>query len=153
MKLKVIRFSDNKESTLGLLFLNGIFECFTLEDEKRTKKIFGETRIPEGIYDIGLRKEGGHHSRYLSKFGPDFHKGMLQVRNVPNFKWILIHIGNSDDDTAGCLLLGDIAYNNKNTEGFIGKSTKAYKDMYSKVIEALKNKESVTIEYIDIERK
>ena len=153
MKLKVVRFSDNKESTLGLLFLNGIFECFTLEDEKRTKKIFGETRIPEGIYDIALRKEGSHHNRYLGKFGPDFHKGMLHVKNVPNFKWILIHIGNSDDDTAGCLLLGDVAYNNKESEGFIGQSTVAYTNMYSKVIQALKNKESVTIEYINIEGK
>ena len=45
----------------------------------------GETRIPKGIYKIGLRTVGGHHIKYSSKF-PSIHKGMLQVLDVANFQ-------------------------------------------------------------------
>lgn len=148
MKIDVKRYSSSDESTLGLLFIDGKFECYTLEDEYRTVKVFGETRIPAGEYEIKLRTEGGHHERYLKKF-PSFHKGMLHVENVPNFKYILIHIGNDDSDTAGCLLVGDIANNNLVTSGKISSSTFAYKRMYKKIYNAISNGESVTINYVD----
>ena len=115
MKLEVIRFSSQNDSTLGLLFdvTHGRkFLCFTLEDEARDTKVMGETRIPAGIYDLKLRTEGGYHNRFLKKFGPAFHKGMIWVQNVPNFRWILWHTGNTDEDTAGCLLLGDSSQQN-----------------------------------------
>jgi len=147
MKLKVKRINDNGESTIGLLFIDDVFECFTLEDEQRTVKIFGETRIPKGIYEIDLRKEGGHNQRYLKRYGSSFHKGMLHIKNVPNFKWILIHVGNDDDDTAGCLLLGDVCYNNSVMNGFISESRKAYERVYQKVINQMNKGVKVTIEY------
>ena len=110
MKLKVLRFSSQEDSTSGLLFLEGKkgleFLCYTLEDERRVLKVKGETRIPAGTYQISLRKEGGHHEKYKKKYGK-MHKGMLHVIDVPNFKWILIHTGNTDEHTAGCLLVGD----------------------------------------------
>lgn len=146
MEIKVLRYSDNGESTLGLMFINGKFECYTLEDEARTLKVWGETRIPEGTYEIGLRTEGGHHQRYKARFG-DMHKGMLQVKNVPNFKHILIHIGNDDDDTAGCLLVGSSANNNQRVDGFISGSTSAYTHLYPKIVKALENEELVHITY------
>lgn len=143
MKLTVYRFLHTENETIGILFINGIFECYTLEDEFRTTKVWGETRIPEGTYQVKLRKEGGHHNRYSQKF-PDIHKGMLHVQDVPNFKWILIHIGNDDDDTAGCLLVGEaISSDNKS----IARSTLAYKKMYKKVADALEAGEDVYIQY------
>ena len=145
MKIDVLRYSDNKESTLSLVFVDGMFFCYGLEDEFRTEKVFGDTRIPEGVYKIGLRTVGGHHARYSDKF--NFHKGMLHVLDVPNFEYILIHIGNDDDDTAGCLLLGDTANNNKVNRGFIGSSTNAYSRFYKHVLNAIENGEEVTIEY------
>ena len=69
---------------------------------------------------------------------------MLWVRDVPGFEYILIHIGNDDDDTAGCLLVGTSSDAYK---GFIGGSTTAYKRMYPKVAEAILNEEEVTITY------
>lgn len=147
MELTVIRYSDNKESTLGMLLVDCEFECYTLEDENRSQKVFGETRIPEGTYKIGLRTEGGHHNRYKKYEG---HEGMLHVLDVPNFEYILIHIGNKDDDTAGCLLVGNTANNNKLGKGFIGDSTTAYLKLYKKVLSAIKNNENVTITYKDI---
>ena len=155
MKLKVLRFSSQEDSTSGLLFLEGDsgleFLCYTLEDEKRSSKVRGETRIPAGVYQIKLRTEGGFHNKYKKKYGA-LHKGMLHVTNVPNFEYILIHTGNTDEHTAGCLLVGDSQENNSLIkDGFIGKSTNAYKRIYPNIAKAIKNKEEVTIEYIDLD--
>ena len=154
MKLKVIRFSSQSDSTSGLLFdaTDGMkFLCYTLEDEKREEKVMSETRIPAGVYSIKLRKEGGFHGRYTKKYG-SMHKGMLHVQDVPNFKWILIHTGNTDEHTAGCLIVGDSQENNILVkDGFIGRSTQAYKRIYPPIARALENGEQVTIEYIDLD--
>ena len=110
----------------------------------------GETRIPEGIYKLGFRKVGGYTQRYAKKF-PDFHKGMLHVLDVPGFEYILIHCGNTDEHTAGCLLVGDSQENNQiKKDGFIGRSTQAYTRIYPKIAQALEDGEEVTITYKDI---
>ena len=154
MKLKVLRFSSQEHSTNGLLFdaTNGMeFLCYTLEDEKRDQKVMAETRIPSGTYNILLRKEGGFHARYTKKYG-NMHKGMLHLQDVPNFQWILIHTGNTDEHTAGCLILGDSQENNILVkDGFIGRSTQAYKRVYPIIASALESGEEVTIEYIDLD--
>ena len=154
MKLKVLRFSSQEDSTNGLLFdaTNGMeFLCYTLEDEKRDQKVMAETRIPSGTYNILLRKEGGFHARYTKKYG-SMHKGMLHVQDVPNFQWILIHTGNTDEHTAGCLILGDSQENYILVkDGFIGRSTQAYKRVYPIIASALESGEEVTIEYIDLD--
>ncbi|MCW3808136.1 DUF5675 family protein [Plebeiibacterium marinum] len=148
MELTVLRYSSGRESTLGLLFLEGVFACYTLEDEQREIKVSGETRIPAGRYQVRLRKEGSHHQRYAQKF-PGMHKGMLHVTNVPGFKWILLHIGNDDDDTAGCLLVGDTSITNINQEGRINNSTIAYKRIYPIIANELVVGEEVWITYMD----
>lgn len=146
MKLTVIRHNLQDDYTSGILLIDDYFECYTLEDEQRAVKVWGETCVPDGVYEITLRTEGSFHNRFKKKF-PDFHKGMLWVRNVPNFEYILIHIGNTDKDTAGCLLVGNVAHANKN---YIGSSTDAYKKMYKKVLAAFERGEKVTIEYKSI---
>lgn len=147
MELKVVRYKSEDETTLGHLYINGKHQCYTLEDEFRSEKVHGETRIPEGTYKITLRNEGGFDRRYRAKFGTKFHKGMLWVRDVPNFEYILIHIGNTDDDTAGCLLVGSQPNRSDQTEGKVSASTDAYKIMYPKVRDALLKGEEVTITY------
>ncbi len=72
MRVEVYRYSSSKESTLGVMFLvndNNYkeFLCYTLEDQKQTVKVYGETRIPEGQYFLKLRTEGGFHNRYKEK--------------------------------------------------------------------------------------
>ena len=148
MELKVYRYSSQSQTTLGALHINGEFECYTLEDQHQDIKVKGETRIPKGTYNIGLRTVGGFDARYKAKFS--FHKGMLQVLNVPGFEYILIHIGNDEDDTAGCLLVGNTANNNRLNKGFIGDSTTAYKSLYPKVLKAIESGLDVTIQYIDL---
>jgi hypothetical protein len=157
MNLKVLRFSSQEDCTNGLLFeeneLGLHFLCYTLEDEHRVCKVKGETRIPEGTYNIKFRKEGGFHKKYSKRY-PSIHKGMLEVCDVPNFKYILIHCGNTDEHTGGCLLVGDSQENNAIIkDGFIGKSSNAYKRIYPPITKALERGEEVVIEYIDLDGK
>ena len=149
MELEVIRISSGSDSTNGILLdkTNKEFLAYTLEDEYRDEKKYGETRIPEGTYKLGLRKVGGYHTKYSKRFS-DIHIGMLHVLDVPNFEYILIHCGNTDEHTAGCLLVGDSQENNQITkDGFIGKSTQAYKRIYPRIAEAIDCGEEVTITY------
>ncbi|MAL08079.1 MAG: hypothetical protein CMF74_00240 [Maricaulis sp.] len=151
MKLDVVRTQFGKDATNGMLFVNGVFEAFTLEDEVRDKKIKGETAIPLGEYEIKLRTVGGFHTKYTSKYGAAFHKGMLELQNVPNFQYILIHTGNTDSHTAGCLLIGETQQDlDKGKDGFVGGSGDAYKKFYPKVRDALIAREKVTIKYSNI---
>ena len=149
MELSVLRYSHGKESTLGLFLTDGVFSSYTLEDAFHVVKIPGETRIPNGRYKVVLRKEGGHHQRYSQKF-PDIHKGMLHIIGVPNYTFILIHIGNDDDDTEGCLLVGDSSMTNVNAAGRIQNSTVAYKRIYPPIADAIEAGEEVWIEYKDL---
>ena len=153
MKLEVLRFSSQVDSTSGLLFevsdLGRHFLCYTLEDERRALKVKGETRVPAGTYKIELRTEGGFHGRYSKKY-PGVHIGMLHIQDVPNFEYILIHTGNTDEHTAGCLIVGDAQENNKIiADGFVGKSVNAYKRIYPSIAKAIQHGEEVTITYID----
>jgi hypothetical protein len=157
MKLEVKRLGDDGKATIGALYINGIFQCFTIEDEEREIKVKGETRVPEGTYDVLLRSEGGYHLKYTEKYG-DMHVGMLCIHNVrdgwklvtPNmeFQYILIHTGNHEGHTNGCLLLNDSANSSNNTGS---GSVSAYKRVYPKIASALMDGESVTITYTDIE--
>ncbi|MGD9824381.1 DUF5675 family protein, partial [Desulfobacter sp.] len=128
------RFISDSETTISRVFVDGKFFCFGLEDEYRVEKVAGETRIPPGTYKIGVRSVGGFHGRYKSRFA-DIHKGMLHVQDVPNFEYILIHCGNKDEHTAGCLLVGEGAVTTPG-DMMITNSAAAYRRLYSKVIDA-----------------
>jgi len=146
VNLEVVRTKFGKRSTLGKLYINGVFECFTLEDvvrPKGEKKVYGETAIPTGTYRVTLRKEGGFHGRYAKRF-PKMHKGMLWVRDVPGFEYILIHCGNTHQDTHGCLLVGRSPVE-RGGEHEVGNSVGAYQGFYGSVAAALEAGKSVTI--------
>ena len=151
MKLDVVRTQFGKDASNGMLFINGVFECFTLEDEVRDIKVMSETAIPLGEYEIKFRNIGGFDTKYQAKYGSTFHKGMLELQDVPNFKFILIHTGNTDQHTAGCLLIGETQQDlDKGKDGFVGGSGDAYKKFYPKVRDVLLAKEKVTIKYSNI---
>ena len=143
MKYEVLRVSSGKDSTSGLLFEidnnKRTFLAYTLEDEQRDVKVWGETRIPAGTYKLKLRTEGGFHNRYVGKYGA-MHKGMIHVQDVPGFEYILWHTGNTDEHTAGCLILGNTQTNNRIAkDGFIGSSVDAYKFVYPRVAAAIES--------------
>ncbi len=145
MDLKLKRFSGADEATLGLIFVEGKFFCYSLEDQFNEPKVPGETRIPAGKYQIMLRAEGGMHKRYSNRFS--FHKGMLWLQMVPGFTFIYIHTGNNDDHSEGCILTGDGQVQNVTERGQVTSSVAAYTRLYEVVTEALINEEVwITVE-------
>ena len=149
MHITVNRFVSDSETTISQISIDNKFQCFGLEDEYRATKLTGETRIPAGQYQITLRSVGGFHSRYAKRFG-HIHQGMLHIQDVPGFTHILIHCGNKDDDTSGCLLVGTGAITEPN-DMMITNSTGAYKQLYQHVIESAKQN-NLTISFVDNDR-
>ena len=96
MNLRVIREPSTAAATLGILLIDGVFTCWTLEDVVRPVKIPGETAIPAGRYDVRL------------SLSQRFQKVLPEILAVPGFTGIRIHAGNTQADTHGCLLVGRI---------------------------------------------
>lgn len=145
MEISLLRYNHDRDSTQGLLAVNGSFFCHTLEDEHRDVKLKGETCIPEGRYEVVFNKRVTPMTeKYRKRFKWfDYH---LMLVGVPNFKWVYIHIGNDDDDTDGCILVADESLNDpKNKSGWQSKSTEAFTRFYKVVSLSLKSGERVFI--------
>lgn len=105
--LKLLRISDDGDTTVGLLFVNNRFYCYTLEDARHDVKIPGETRIPAGTYPVSFRKEmTGLTQKYRSLY-PDWFSFHLELNSVPGFSSVYIHNGGTHRDTDGCILVSD----------------------------------------------
>lgn len=101
LRLVLTRRWVTGDTTMGTLTVDGMPECYTLEDVVRTAqgedihdvKVPGETAIPAGTYRVEMDQS--------PKFGRVPH-----LRDVPGFTDILIHAGNTVKDTEGCILVG-----------------------------------------------
>jgi len=139
MKLKLIRNTSTKGFTEGKLYINGIFECYTIEDEDRkledgNAKIQNLSAIPKGIYKLTISMSNR------------FKKFLIEVLGVKGFVGIRMHPGNSSKDTEGCIIVGSI--NDRTNDDWVGGSRIAYEKLHKKVKTALSNKESVTLEIV-----
>ena len=134
MKLRLIRDLLTEKSTIGRLYVNGVYSCETLEDKDRKieeggTKVPAMTCIPRGTYDI------------IIDFSNRFKVRMPLLLNVPQFTGVRIHPGNTDKDTEGCILVG-------RTRGvdFVGDSRLAYDALFKDIDAALLAGEKVEIE-------
>ena len=149
MKTTFLRYCDNDEATASLVFVDGTFYCYGLEDQHQDVKVRGETRIPSGTYELKYRMiDSPKTEEYRAKY-PWF-TYHLHLQGVPNFKYVYVHIGNDDGDTDGCLLVGDSINNLTQTRGFLGTSTPAFKRLYYLIGEALNAGEKCFVEIKDI---
>jgi len=116
MQITVRRLHKTDTSTIGELSIDGVFECFTLEDVERKEKIKSETAIPKGTYKVIINQSNR------------FKRLLPLLLNVPNFEGVRIHSGNSNHDTEGCILVGQ-------TRGkdYIGQSRKAFDKLFKKM--------------------
>ena len=144
MMIKVRRYGYGVDSTGGLLFVENVHVGYTCEDERRVVKVQDETCIPAGRYQIKLRDKGGMNAKYKIRFS--FHRGMLHLQNVDGFRWIYIHVGNTDDDTSGCILVGRATSRSSNGEYTVQRSVEAYTELYDLCCSALDAGEEVWIE-------
>lgn len=136
MKLKLVRDQCGVNTTLGKLYVNGVYECETLEDADRRleddgEKIYGCTAIPRGTYDL------------IINWSNRFKKQMPLLLSVPGFAGIRIHPGNVAADTEGCILVGS-----SRGDSWINRSRPAYERLFSKLEDAFDRGEHVTIEVI-----
>ena len=154
MRLLVDRFGFGNDSTLSRLWnitggdADKMALAFALEDERRETKVFAETCIPLGTYQLGLKTYGGFHQRYKKRF-PDFHLGMIEVLDVPGFTDILWHCGNDDDDTAGCTLIGSYPVVTPDGEFEISASVRRYKMVYPPIAKAIAAGMRCEVEYAE----
>ena len=134
MNLLLVRDQLNPTCTIGKLYVDKLFECFTLEDTDRKlecsgNKIYGCTAIPRGSYKVTLTQS--------ARFG----RVLPLVNDVPQFEGIRIHPGNTDKDTDGCVLVGTTVGNNS-----IGNSRIAFAKLFEKLEAAVAAKEEITLE-------
>lgn len=119
MELLLKREKSSVQSAQGSLSVDGTFECFSLEDPVRDKKIFGQTAIPAGRYHVDLT--------WSNHFG----KILPLIEHVPNFDGVRIHSGNTAANTEGCILVGRIR-----GKDCVSESRLAMKSLYDKLDKA-----------------
>jgi hypothetical protein len=117
--------------TIGSLSIDGQYFCDTLEDAVRQVKVYGKTAIPYGRYNIILN------------VSPRFGRILPRLLDVPQFEGVLIHRGNTAEDTAGCILVGE----NK-VKGKVINSTPYEIGLVKMMQEAIDRGENITIEII-----
>lgn len=101
MIIDLVRDLAERERTYGKMFIDGKYLGETLEDTDRFlevggEKIDGKTAIPRGRYKVTV------------SFSQRFQRPMPELHDVPGFVGVRIHGGNSEVDTHGCPLLGNV---------------------------------------------
>ena len=132
MILDLKRMWNLKQCTIGILAIDGLFTCYTLEDVVRPEgvKIPGNTAIPEGEYEV------------IVDWSNRFQRFMPKLLEVSNFDGIRIHPGNTHKDTSGCILIGmdkDVEHER------ILRSKEAYGVVYMEIIGEVQKKHEVRI--------
>jgi hypothetical protein len=111
MKLLVKRIFKGDSYTIGKLYIDGVYFCDTIEDTVRdlpatcpntprsvvctcNEKVYAQTAIPAGAYKVTM------------EYSPRFKRTLPYLHNVPHFIGILIHSGNDQSHSSGCLLVG-----------------------------------------------
>jgi len=84
MKLDVVRTQFGSDASNGMLFIDGVFECYTLEDEVRDVKVMHETAIPLGEYEIKYRTVGGWFTREKARYDKKF--GLVGLKECLSYK-------------------------------------------------------------------
>lgn len=121
MRITLKRKFPGDKYTVGDLSIDGKFFCNTIEDTVRElpatcpytpkgqsckckEKVYAQTAIPVGTYKVTL------------EYSPRFKRKLPLLHNVPHFIGILIHSGNDESASAGCLIVGNNTVKGKVTE-------------------------------------
>ena len=140
MELKLVRTKLTTKSTIGKLYIDDIFYCYTLEDTDRgmlqsmsiedinKKKVYGVTAIPRGTYEV------------IVNMSSRFKVLMPLLLNVKGYEGVRIHKGNIPENTLGCILVGM-----KEGIDCITESKLAYDFLLTKINKAIANKQEITL--------
>lgn len=150
MKLVLKRINNQDNYCEGKLYIDGTYQCDVIEDTDRgltnemsiteiqSKKVYGETAIPKGTYQITLDVVS---PKFKDRSWATFCEGKLpRLLDVPGFEGVLMHVGNKAADSLGCLLVGQ-----KTKDGWVSNSTQTFKNLYYKLKQAT-DQITITIE-------
>lgn len=151
MEVKVKRIARKQLYTIGKLYVNDEYICDTIEDTDRSltnkmtsaqvlkKKVKDKTAIPTGTYQLTLKIQSPKYSKkaYFKKY---CNAMMPRILNIPGFEGVLIHTGNTQLDSAGCLIVG---YNK--VVGKVVDSVKAFEKLYPILKTASDKNETIKI--------
>lgn len=152
MSLLLRRIAKRDTYTIGRLYIDGERFCDTVEDKDRgltqktplseikKKKVYAQTAIPTGTYDITMNVISPKFSK-RPWYRKNCNGGRVpRLLNVPGYDGILIHIGNSARASAGCILVGE------NTQvGKVLNSTATFSKLYKILDNANRRGEKITI--------
>ena len=132
MKIILNRILLGAVATIGELFVNNNYISDTLEDRVRPtgEKVYGETAIPAGTYEVKLT------------YSPKFKQILPEILNVPNFTGIRIHPLNRAEESEGCIGVGEW---NGVDSNWISNSRVAFNKLMTKLQAATDKKEKITI--------
>jgi hypothetical protein len=117
MRITIERLTMTSTTTIGKMYLNGEYFGYTLEDVNRDVKIKHQTCIPAGLYKVVLTVSNR------------FKRLMPLLIDVPNFKGIRIHGGNTHKNTSGCPMVAERRLNDNTIQGSLEKElTKRLKE-------------------------
>src|SRR5207245_6182775 len=136
MQLSLKRRPSGIDCTIGELSIDGVFDCFTLEDLVREIpgkpvsewKVPKETAIPSGNYAVIINDS------------VRFKRPLPLLINVPGFSGVRIHSGNTSEDTEGCILVGSQVSGDA-----IIESRKAFEALFEKLKDAFESWQTVHI--------
>ncbi|MCM1302247.1 MAG: DUF5675 family protein [Alistipes senegalensis] len=144
MKIELKRIARKETYTIGRLSVDGRYICDTLEDKDRDenrngrfdggeKKVYAQTAIPNGTYKVTLE----HSPKFSPKYGG---RKVPYLHDVPRFEGILIHTGNTADDSAGCILVGT-----NSAAGRVTDSLVAFNKLLPMLEQAVDRREEISI--------
>ena len=141
MELTLKRISRKPTYTIGRLYIGGQYFCDTLEPTDRglssdmrlsqlkRNKVAGKTAIPTGRYKVDMRTVSPRFR--LASWAKPYGGVAPRLVGVPCFSGVLIHVGNTEKDTQGCILIG----RNK-TVGKVLDSVETYKALMDRLLAA-----------------
>jgi hypothetical protein len=163
--IDVNREPSEADWTLSKFYFNSELIGVGVEDEFRVEKVHGETRIPNGTYQLGLHSGGRMCDEYYRNSAgvllpkkertTDILKAMyhtphemIHVLDVPGFEYILWHWGNTDDDSSGCYIVGSTFGSINGQRGVLSSRAK-YTAIYPQLWNSIKNT-NVSVTYREI---
>lgn len=154
MVITVERIYTCSTYTIGKLYINGEYFCDTIEDcdrklddsmseeEISKKKVYGETAIPCGTYNLTMGVKSPKYSNFSKyKWAKPYDGYLPRIEKVKGFDGILIHVGNYASNSLGCILVG------RNTiKGQVTSSTVTFQKLMDEYLwKAKENNEKITI--------
>lgn len=116
MKLLLKRIAKMEKYTIGKLYIDGKYFSDTLEDTDRNLtntmskdeivkvKVYGKTAIPTGTYVVDMNTVSPKFGK--RSWAQPYEGKVPRLQDVPGYEGVLIHPGNTADDTSGCILVG-----------------------------------------------